>query len=210
MPPPTQLTSTMLQHHHTISCQWGSAAESRHIGAPPSASFCLPSVTLLHHHSARFQRGLHMPLRQSKSRCPGRPPPSSSLLHPHIGLQLGPLGAASGRARCPAVVLTGDGRAGIHRKIEALVCFDRDAFLLMTLEPPLRTSTWWKFVSVRTFHKVLLVVVVSRALCRRQGCMCAVLSPTPWHQGGRVRRDQQSMAVGFNFIPPSCQCGRWG
>ncbi|XP_048551965.1 uncharacterized protein LOC125531697 isoform X3 [Triticum urartu] len=31
-----------------------------------------------------------------------------------------------------------------------------------------------------------------------------VFSPTPWHQGGRVRREQQYMVVGFNFLPPRC------
>uniref|UniRef100_R7W0T2 Uncharacterized protein n=1 Tax=Aegilops tauschii TaxID=37682 RepID=R7W0T2_AEGTA len=35
---------------------------------------------------------------------------------------------------------------------------------------------------------MVLVVVVSHALCHRQGRMCDVLSPTPWHQGGRVYR----------------------
>ena len=44
---------------------------------------------------------------------------------------------------------------------------------------------------------VVLVVIVSHGLCRHQGCMCAILSPTPWHKGGQVRRDQQSMAVEF-------------
>ncbi|KAM3241898.1 hypothetical protein ACQJBY_054554 [Aegilops geniculata] len=31
-----------------------------------------------------------------------------------------------------------------------------------------------------------------------------VFSPIPWHQGGRVRREQQYMVVGFNFLPPRC------
>uniref|UniRef100_A0A453C3F7 Uncharacterized protein n=1 Tax=Aegilops tauschii subsp. strangulata TaxID=200361 RepID=A0A453C3F7_AEGTS len=31
-----------------------------------------------------------------------------------------------------------------------------------------------------------------------------VFSPTPWHQGGRVRREQQYMVVSFNFLPPRC------
>ncbi|XP_037450859.1 skin secretory protein xP2-like [Triticum dicoccoides] len=51
--------------------------------------------------------------RPASTKCLFAPPP--------IGLQPGPLGAASGRAPCSAVVLTRDGRAGIHRKIEALV-----------------------------------------------------------------------------------------
>nr|XP_040244666.1 squalene synthase 1 isoform X2 [Aegilops tauschii subsp. strangulata] len=31
-----------------------------------------------------------------------------------------------------------------------------------------------------------------------------VFSPTPWHQGGRVCREQQYMVVGFHFLPPRC------